>query len=130
MSHGAQCRRFPSVPDRATATNQRRQRNAEAARFIVAQRKPFSAKSGRHGPAQMTMQSNCNPWLSVPIRAHSWTTLFQPIYNHPFEFFDNSMLGKFLFTGSPGAIGFDRMATVAVACPGRTVGLVKHLCKH
>jgi len=28
-----------------------------------------------------------------------------------------------------GAIGFDRMALVVVACPGCTVGLVKNLCK-
>jgi hypothetical protein len=27
---------------------------------------------------------------------------------------------------SPGAIGFDRMATVAVACRGRLVGLFNH----
>jgi hypothetical protein len=30
---------------------------------------------------------------------------------------------------SPGAIGFDRMAAVAVACPGCSVGLVNHLSK-
>jgi hypothetical protein len=28
-----------------------------------------------------------------------------------------------------GAIGFDRMAAVAVACPGCSVGLVNHLSK-
>jgi len=30
---------------------------------------------------------------------------------------------------SPGAIGFDRMATVVVACPGRSIGLVNHSSK-
>jgi hypothetical protein len=30
---------------------------------------------------------------------------------------------------SPGATGFDRMAAVTVACPGRSVGLVNHLSK-
>jgi hypothetical protein len=29
----------------------------------------------------------------------------------------------------PGAIGFDRMATVVVACRGRSLGLVKHVSK-
>lgn len=29
----------------------------------------------------------------------------------------------------PGAIGFDRMATVMVACRGRLVGLFNHLGK-
>jgi hypothetical protein len=28
-----------------------------------------------------------------------------------------------------GAIGFDRMASVIVACPGRSLGLVKHVSK-
>jgi len=30
---------------------------------------------------------------------------------------------------SPGAIGFDRIAAVMVACPGRSLGLVKHVSK-
>jgi hypothetical protein len=37
-------------------------------------------------------------------------------------------LERSLKSQSPGATGFDRMATVTVACPGRTVGLVNHLC--
>src|SRR3982750_1049010 len=37
------------------------------------------------------------------------------------RFFDNS--------ASPGATGFDRMATVTVACPGRSLGLVNHVSK-
>jgi hypothetical protein len=33
------------------------------------------------------------------------------------------------FTPTPGAIGFDRMATVVVACRGRSLGLVNHVSK-
>ena len=39
------------------------------------------------------------------------------------EVFDN------LIPLTPGAIGFDRMATVVVACRGRSLGLLKNVSK-